>query len=303
MDIESLKLFVKVAETLNISAAGRALGLAPAMASARIAKLESYLGADLFHRSTRRVALSTEGEYFLPHAISILAQHDKVMDVIGADSQQLAGTIRFASSSTFAQLYVVPLLPAFFERYPNINLDMRLGDRPINIIEDGIDLALRSSTVDDSGLRARKLATDKRILCASPDYLSRYGHISVPADLEHHHIISFKERKPRIMRSSHSPQESVFPPTECSARLICDDGTSMRLATLNGVGVSMNSFWSVAAELKQGSLVQVLSDYEVDEETNIWLVYPKANALSGKVRVFIDFLVEKIGDPPIWERD
>ncbi|MGR5118948.1 LysR family transcriptional regulator [Vibrio astriarenae] len=303
MDVESLKLFVKVADILNISAAGRALGLSPAMASSRIAKLESYIGADLFHRSTRHVRLSAEGEFFLPFATKMLAEHDAAMEAIRAESQDISGTLRFAASSTFAQLYVVPLMTEFLDKYSSINLDLRLGDRPVNIIEDGIDLALRSSTIQDSGLRARKLAADRRILCASPDYLSRNGHIALPEDLRQHQIIGFKDRKPRLMTHAVSGATAVFPPQYCQARLVCDDGTSMRIATIEGVGVSMNALWSVAADLKQGRLVQVLPDYEVDQDTDIWLVYPKANALSPKVRAFIDFLVEKIGAPPVWERD
>ncbi|WP_394149855.1 LysR substrate-binding domain-containing protein [Vibrio maritimus] len=301
METESLRLFIKVAEVLNISAAGKSLGLAPAIASSRLSKLENQIGADLFHRSTRKITLSTQGEQFLPYAKEILKQHDAALSVIGKELDEASGTIRFAVSSTFAQLYIVPVLPEFLDRYPNITIDLKLGDQELNIIDHGIDLALRNSAVKDSRLRARKLANDRRILCASPDYVSRKGMPTEPLSLINHDIIAFKEAKPRKLHSE-SNNSATFPPDSSKIRLICDDGTSMRIATVAGIGISMNAYWSVFHELKTGKLVRVLPDYEVEDNTSIWLVYPKANALSPKVRLFIDYLVDKIGNPPMWER-
>jgi DNA-binding transcriptional LysR family regulator len=256
MDVESLKLFVKVADILNISAAGRALGLAPAMASSRIAKLESYIGADLFHRSTRHVRLSAEGEFFLPFATKMLAEHDAAMEAIRAES------------------------------HPSISSKM------VSISRCEAPRFKTQGFVQESSLRIEGSYVHPPII----------SH-ELPEDLRQHQIIGFKDRKPRLMTHAVSGATAVFPPQYCQARLVCDDGTSMRIATIEGVGVSMNALWSVAADLKQGRLVQVLPDYEVDQDTDIWLVYPKANALSPKVRAFIDFLVEKIGAPPVWERD
>ncbi|WP_234497510.1 LysR family transcriptional regulator [Vibrio maritimus] len=301
METESLRLFIKVAEVLNISAAGKSLGLAPAIASSRLSKLENQIGADLFHRSTRKITLSTQGEQFLPYAKEILKQHDAALSVVGKELDETSGTIRFAVSSTFAQLYIVPVLPEFLDRYPNITIDLKLGDQELNIIDHGIDLALRNSAVKDSGLRARKLANDRRILCASPDYVSRKGMPAEPLSLINHDIIAFKEAKPRKLHSE-SNNGATFPPDSSKIRLICDDGTSMRIATVAGIGISMNAYWSVFHELKTGKLVRVLPDYEVEDYTSIWLVYPKANALSPKVRLFIDYLIDKVGSPPSWER-
>ncbi|GAL35610.1 transcriptional regulator LysR family [Vibrio maritimus] len=281
METESLRLFIRVAEVLNISAAGKSLGLAPAIASSRLSKLENQIGADLFHRSTRKITLSTQGEQFLPYAREILKQHDAALNVIGKDPDDASGTIRFAVSSTFAQLYIVPILPEFLDRNPNITIDLKLGDRELNIIEHGIDLALRNSAIKDSGLRARKLADDRRILCASPDYLSRKGMPGEPTSLINHDIIMFKDAKPRKLHSNRD-NSAIFPPDSSKIRLVCDDGTSMRIATASGIGISMNAYWSVFHELNAGKLVRVLPDYEVEDNTSIWLVYPKANALSQK---------------------
>ncbi|MEO0410830.1 MAG: LysR family transcriptional regulator [Pseudomonadota bacterium] len=299
MDTRAIRLFVIAADLLNISAAGRQLGLAPAVAGARLAKLEKEVGADLLHRSTRKVSLSLEGEEFLPFAKEIIAQEDAGLVALGKGSPEVSGTLRFACSSTFAQLYVAPILPEFLDRYPEVNLDLRLSDTQTKLIEGGYDLALRNFAIEDSALMGRKLANDKRVLCASPDYLAQHGAPQNPDDLKGHRLVVFGDTKRQL--SSEDGRQCQFPPDDGKARVICDDGASTRLATLAGVGISMGSLWSLHRELRDGSLVRVLPDYEIDDGSAIWLVYPKSNVLTSKVRVMIDFLIEKIATPPTWE--
>ncbi|MEM9209262.1 MAG: LysR substrate-binding domain-containing protein, partial [Pseudomonadota bacterium] len=281
--------------------AGRQLGLAPAVASARLSKLEKQIGADLLHRSTRKVSLSLEGAEFLPFAREMLAQEDAARAALGHGSKDVTGTLRFAASSTFAQLYIAPVLPEFLARHPGVNLELRLSDTQMNLIEGGFDLALRNYAIEDSSLRARKLAEDKRILCASPDYLARYGVPAEPADLGDHQILVFMDGPARKLTASGGRPAGTFPPPGVPHRVVCDDGASMRIATRSGVGISSNSCWSVHRDLQDGSLVRVLPDYEIDDGSAIWLVYPKSNVLTAKVRALIDFLIEKIGAPPVWE--
>ena len=302
VDTEGIRLFVMAADMLNISAAGRQLGLAPAVASARLSKLEKQVGADLLHRSTRKVSLSLEGAEFLAFAREILAQEDAARAALGHGSNEITGTLRFAASSTFSQLFIAPILPEFLERYPGVNLELKLSDTQINLIEGGFDLALRNYAIEDSSLRARKLADDRRFLCASPDYLSRRGTPKSPDDLGDHQLLVFMDGPARKLRASGDKPTGIFPSPGADTRVVCDDGASMRIATKAGVGISMNSCWSVYKDVQDGLLVRVLPDYEVDDESAIWLVYPKSNVLTAKVRVFIDFLIERIGEPPIWER-
>jgi len=301
MDTDALRLFILAADLLNISAAGRQLGLAPAVASARLAKLEKQVGADLLHRSTRKVSLSLEGAEFLPYARDIIAQEDAAKAALGHGSTKVTGTLRFAASSTFAQLYIAPILPEFLDRYPDITLDLKLSDTRMNLIEGGYDLALRNYAMEDSSLKARKLADDKRILCASPSYLEKYGNPQTAEGLAEHHILAF-EGPARKLVSIDGQRQGLFPPAGHKSRVVCDDGASVRLATLAGVGVSMNSLWCVRKELDSGDLIRVLPDFEVADQSAIWLVYPRSNVLTAKVRVFIDFLLEKIGKPPVWDR-
>ena len=302
MNTDEIRLFVMAAEMLNISAAGRQLGLAPAVASARLAKLEKQLGADLLHRTTRQVSLSLDGEEFLPYAREMLAQEEAALAALGHGNAEVKGTLRFAGSSSFVQLHIMPILPMFLERYPGINLELKLSDTKFNIIDGGFDLALRNYATQDSSLIGRKIADDTRILCASPSYLKAHGTPHEPRDLGSHQLIVFNSATPRMLISETGEAPCTFPPPDINPRIICDDGASTRLAAKNGVGICMNSVWNIHTELNDGSLVRVLPDYKVKDDSAIWLAYPKSNVLTAKVRVFIDFLMEQIGTPPSWER-
>ena len=301
MNTDAVRLFVLAAEKLNISAAGRELGMAPAVASSKLSKLEISLGADLLHRSTRRVSLSTEGAEFLPFAKEILAQEAAARAALGLEQGIVSGTLRFAASSTFAQLYIIPLMPEFLTRYPKIELDLRLSDTRFDLIEGSFDLALRNQSLANSSLKARKLADDMRVLCASPEYLQRHGTPNSLAELNQHQLIGFQGRFPDQYLDQDG-ERSVFEIAEHAMRMSVDDGLSQKLATLAGTGISNNSLWSVASELQDGRLVRILPELEVEHASSLWLVYPKANVLTAKVRVFIDFLVEQIGSNPIWEQ-
>lgn len=302
MDTESIRLFVHAADRLNISAAGRHLDIAPAVASARLAKLEKQIGADLLHRSTRKVSLTQEGEEFLPFAREILAQEDAARAALGQGSTEVTGTLRFAASSTFAQLYVAPLLPEFTARYPGIKLELKFSDTQVNIIEGAFDLALRNVPIADSSLRARKLADDTRLLCAAPSYLKQWGTPQNPEDLADHQLLLLGDGPARKLSFKDGSLEGTFPPPRAERTIRFDDGMCMKIATIAGAGISMNALWSAHQELRNGSLIRVLPDFEIKDDSAVWLVYPKSNVLTAKVRVFIDFMLEKIGDEPVWER-
>lgn len=300
MDTEALRLFVLAAEKLNISAAGRDLGLAPAVSSARLAKLEQSIGADLLHRSTRKVSLSLEGEEFLPFAREILAQENAALVALGKGEADAKGTLRFTAPSTFAQLYIAPILPQFLHAHPGITLDLRLSDTEFDLIEGSFDLALRNMALQDSSLKGRKLADDTRVLCASPAYLTEAGTPAHPRDLSKHRLIAFKDLNPRLL-AGRDGAHAQFEPLESNSRLILDDGLSQKITTLNGAGISLNSLWSVHNELRSGELVRVLPDWRADTQSALWLVYPQSNVISVKVRVFIDFLLRSVKRAVDWD--
>lgn len=294
MDTQTLRLFVLACETLNISAAGRALGMAPAVASTRIAKLEHLVGADLLHRSTRKVSLSLEGRDFLPYAREMIALEEAALAALGTGRTTISGTLRFAAPSTFAQLYIAPLLPTFMDQYPDLRLDLHLSDSEFDLIEGSYDLALRNAVLADSSLTARKLADDTRILCASPAYLERYGAPKAPEELAQHRLIAFKDIEPRMLNSPDGTK-AQFDPKNAAHYLIVNDGLTQKLTTLDGGGISINSIWAVQKELAKGTLKRVLPDYELANKPALWLIYPKSNVVSAKVRVFMDFLIDHFG--------
>lgn len=299
MDTKSLRLFVLASETLNISAAGRTLGMAPAVASTRIAKLERLLGAELLHRSTRKISLSSEGQDFLPYAREMIAQEEAALAALGQGQTKISGTLRFAAPSTFAQMYIAPLLPKFMDIYPDLTLDMHLSDAQFDLIEGSYDLALRNAVLESSSLTARKLADDKRILCASPAYLEEYGTPISSGDLKSHRVIAFRTLEPHRLISQDGKQAELDP-KRAAHRLILNDGMTQKRATLNGAGISVNSRWLVHAEIASGALIHVLPDYEIADQPALWLIYPKSNVVSAKVRVFMDFLIEYVGKAPVW---
>ncbi|MEM8793771.1 MAG: LysR substrate-binding domain-containing protein [Pseudomonadota bacterium] len=299
MDTSGLRLFVLAADKLNISAAGRDLGLAPAVASARLAKLERTLGADLFHRSTRKVALSLEGAEFLPYAREMLAQEDAALAALGRGQSAAKGVLRFTAPSSFSQLYIAPILPDFLALHPGVTLDLRLSDTRYDLIEGSFDLALRNSPLEDSAIMGRKLADDRRVLCAAPSYLERMGTPKHPLDLSDHNLVAFRDQTARPISGPEGPAGHLDP-RQSPCRLIVDDGMTLKQATVSGAGISMNSLWSVHRELLEGSLTRVMPDFEVADQSVLWLYYPKTNVLSSKVRAFMDFLLERIGRSPAW---
>lgn len=299
MDTDNLRLFVMAAERLNISAAGRELGLAPAVASARLAKLEQELGTELLRRTTRKVSLSLEGSDFLPYAREILAQAEAAKAVLGGSGAGPKGTLRFAAPSSFAQLHIMPLLPAFHAAYPDLTLDLRLSDTRFDAIEGSFDLALRSAPLTDSSLKGRKLADDTRILCASPGYLAAQGTPATPADLAGHRFIAWSNLEPREL-INRAGDTAALDPAGMVCRAIVDDGDAQREATVTGAGLSINSLWSVAHEIAAGRLVRVLPEWKMNDRSVLWLVYPRSNVLTPKTRIFMDFLIGNLGGQPDW---
>ncbi len=293
MDTDTLRLFVLACELLNISAAGRKLGMAPAVASTRIAKLEKYVGAELLHRSTRKVSLSVEGQDFLPYAREIIAQEEAGLAALGQGQTRIKGTLRFAAPSTFAQMYIAPILPVFMANYPELTLDLHLSDAQLDLIEGSYDLALRNAVLKDSSLTARKLANDRRILCASPEYLEKFGTPRKPEDLNTHRVLAFRDPEP-IALIGDDGNSAVFAPRQAIQHMVINDGATQHRLTQSGAGISMNSTWLIHEDLTKGTLVQVLPDYKLANEPALWLIYPKSNVVSAKLRVFMDFLINNL---------
>ncbi|TCS43175.1 LysR family transcriptional regulator [Reinekea marinisedimentorum] len=296
MNIEHLKLFVRLASTFNISQAGLELGLSPAVASAYLNKLEQNLGVRLLHRTTRKVSLTEEGKAFLPHAEEVLGSIEAARAAVGAGESSPGGTLRVTAPASFGRMHLVPALRSFMDKYPALNVDLRLSDAIIDMVEGGFDVAIRNAALKDSSMIARKLATDERILCASPQYLAEHGIPETPEDLKHHQCIHIMGLENLNFRSDKGTQT-----IKTKSRLRTDNGEAMRDACAAGLGISVNSKWSAYQLLAEGKLVQVLPDYPLDTDAAIWALYPSSRLLAPKVRVFIDHFAELFGEAPYWQ--
>lgn len=297
MNIAHLKLFLRVAATHNISAAGAELGLSPAVASAHINKLEEDLGVRLVHRTTRKVSLTEEGQAFVQHAEDVLASVEAAKASVGAGSLVPSGTLRVAAPASFGRMHVIPALTHFLQRYPELKVDLMLSDTIVDLVEGGFDIAIRNSELKDSSLIARKLANDKRVLCASPEYLETNGKPQSPRDLKSHNCIT-------LIGMDHwrflEGQDSLNIKVKGNFRT--DNGEAIRDACRQGIGITINSTWSAYRQLIEGELVEILSDYPLISNTAIWAVYPSSRQLAPKVRTFIDFFSEQFGAPPYWDQ-
>ncbi|BFM10670.1 LysR family transcriptional regulator [Simiduia litorea] len=296
MNIDHVRLFVRLAYTQNISSAGQALGLSPAVASSYVGKLEHSLGVRLLHRTTRKVSLTEEGLAFLPHAEDVLASVEAARAAVGAGQLSPQGTLRVAAPASFGRMHLVPALPSFLARYPDLNVDFKLSDSIVDLVEGGFDVAIRNAELRDSTLIARKMAPDKRILCASPSYLAQHGQPVTPEDLLAHQCINLLGLENWQLSTPRGP---VVIKTGGAFRT--DNGEAMRDACISGLGISINATWSVYQHLARGELVPVLEDFPLARETAIWAVYPSSRLLAPKVRAFIDYFADYFGDIPYWD--
>ncbi|MBD1390327.1 LysR family transcriptional regulator [Neiella sp. HB171785] len=298
MNIDHLKLFVRVASTHNITAAGAELGLSPAVASAHIGKLEQSLGVRLIHRTTRRVSLTEEGKAFLPHAQEVLAGVEAAKAAVGTGKLTPQGNLRITAPASFGRMHLVPALAGFLARYPDLTVELRMSDTIVDLIEGGFDVAIRNAELKDSTLIARKLATDKRILTASPAYIAAHGEPRTPQDLHRHKCIHLLGLETWSFTTS---QGAIQIKTNGVFRT--DNGEAVRDACAAGLGISVNSTWSAYQHLQRGELVQVLSDYPLLSETALWAVYPSSRLVAPKVRAFVDYFADCFGESPYWDED
>ncbi|MCM2680300.1 LysR family transcriptional regulator [Echinimonas agarilytica] len=296
MNIEHLRLFVRLASTHNISQAGQELGLSAPVSSIHISKLEESLGTRLVHRTTRKVSLTEEGLEFLPHAKQILASVDAGIASVGTGNKLPKGVLRITASASFGRMHVIPALKGFLDQYPDLSIDISLTDSMVDLVDGGFDIAIRNANLQDSSLIARKLAEDKRIICAAPAYLEKHGIPKTPEDLKKHQCIhhaglsqwTFETAKGRVSFKG-------------KGNIRTDHGEAVRDACVDGLGIAMCATWIAYKHLQSGALVQVLEDYPLIDDASIWAVYPTSKLLAPRVRVFIEYFSQYYGSPPYWQ--
>jgi len=297
--IQEMAVFARVVGAGSLSAAARELGLSPALISRRLAALESRLGVRLINRTTRSLHLTDDGSTYYEACARVLADIEEADATVSAGRVEPRGTLRVALPASFGHQHIAPLIPRFAERYPQIQLALSLSDRTVNLIEEGFDLAVRIAHLEDSSLTARKLAPNRRVVCASPAYLKRHGTPKTPDELTGHNCLTTNDF---TMNWDYKGPGGRTGSVRVAGRYACDNWEVLREWALAGLGIALKSTWDVHRLLAEGALVEVCPGYTFHSDVAIYAVYPSRRFLPAKTRVFIDFLAESFGPDPYWDQ-
>jgi DNA-binding transcriptional LysR family regulator len=296
-DLERMAIFARVVEAKSFSAAARRLGMSKSLVSKQVARLERSLGARLLNRTTRTMSVTEVGAVFYEHCARMLDEVEEARLAVSRLHGEPRGTLKITAPVAFGTLHVAPALPDFLARYPDVSIDMTITDRFADLAEDGYDVALRIAKDPGQNLVARRLAPVNRNVCATPDYFERHGVPRTPHDLAHHNCLTYTYLDQWHLRG---PEGELAVPTSGNLRLNDDEALSQ--AVLGGLGVALLPTFIIGKDLQAGRLQSVLAQY-VPLERHVYAVYLPNRHLSPKVRVFIDFLLERFGSPPYWDRE
>ncbi len=294
-----MSVFAKVVASGSLSSAARDLGVSTAVVSRRLAALEARLGVRLLNRTTRRLALTDEGASYHEACARILAEIEDADAAAAARRVEPQGLLKVALPASFGHKHIAPLVPPFAARFPKIQLAFSLSDRTVNVIEEGFDLAIRIGELEDSSLAARKLAPNRRVVCASPDYLRRHPAPRTPEDLQRHNCLTTNDLQ---MNWEYKGPDGKRGVVRVSGHYACDNWEVLREWAMAGLGIALKSTWDVRRQLEDGSLVPLLPGYDFGTDVAIYAVYPHRRYLPAKTRVFIDFLADSFGPEPYWDR-
>lgn len=286
--------FISIVRHGSISAAARALGLSPPALSKRLAQLEERLGVHLLHRNTRAMNLTDEGQLYYERASQLFADFDALeQDVMNRRSEP-SGVLRVNAPLNFGRVRVAPMISAFSQAYPKLEVDLILSDHPYNLIEGGFDAGIRFGAMPDSGMRARRIATNRRHLWASPSYLKKYGIPQRPEDLVHHQCIVVPRSDDTYGVWTFTRGDTVET-VKVHGALRCNDSEVAQAWALEGRGILMRSAWDTVRYARSGELRIVLEDYDLPNR-DLYVVFPEGAAQSAKVRAFIDFAVAHLSN-------
>ncbi|MES2346572.1 MAG: LysR family transcriptional regulator [Pseudomonadota bacterium] len=298
--LRALEVFVEVVRRDGFARAAEALDTSPANVTRYISDLEAHLQTRLLNRSSRKMSLTSSGEALFERAKSILDDVAEAEAIVSSATMQPHGLLRINAPLSFGVLHLAPLWAKFMRQYPDMQLDVALIDRVVDIVEEGYDMAIRISRAGSTSHVARKLATSHNILCAAPEYVQRCGMPMQPADLLQHTCIGYSYSATadewQILDANGQPQS-----VKVQCVMHSNNGDTARAAAIGGLGVIWQPSFLVGADLRAGRLVRVLPDYHLPD-IDVLAVYPSRRHLSAKVRVMIDFLVEEFSGIPPWDR-
>lgn len=299
-NLDDLAVFVQVMERGSFSAAARDMHLTPKLVSTRIARLEQALGVTLFERNTRSLRITDEGRAIAARARAALGVLEDMQELAACGRHELHGTIRLTAPSPFGRKYVTPAIADFCRLHPQVGFELRLSDQVQDLYADDLDLAIRMGDLADSRLVARRIASNRRVLVAAPEYIARHGAPSKPEDLAAHHCLVFAYPGLRFNTwpLCHGRREKAI---AIQGTLCSDSGDVLNVWCISGMGISLRETWDVHEELRTGRLVRVLPAWEA-KPSQISLVRARREPVPRRLTVFMDFLLECWRGAP-WDAD
>ena len=286
-----LSFFYLLSNKGSLAATARELGVTPPAVSKRLTALEARLGIRLVNRTTRSMSLTSEGELYFSHAARILTQVNELEQLVSSNRATPKGLIRVNASLGFGRRYIGPALAAFFAQYPEVEIQLEISDHPLDLATHRFDLGIRFGTLPDAAFHARKIASNRRLLCASPLYLDKYGTPKKLAELQDHNCIFIRQNEsPYGVWSFNNGgrKENI----KVHGALGCNDGEVALNWALDGFGILLRAEWDIARYVRSGRLRVVLED-QTPTRADVYAVYPQQLHLSARVRSLIDFLIER----------
>lgn len=296
--LDGIAAFARVVGSGSFSAAARRLNISKSAVSAHVQRLEERLGVRLLNRTTRRLSLTEAGAAYYRHCARILIEAEAAEQAASALQREPRGTLRISAPDSFGWMHVAPAVPPFLKRYPDLTIDINLSPAHVNLVDEGLDLAIRIGILEDSALVVRRLAPSRIVLCAAPAYLDEHGTPRMPADLAGHNclcadLLTWGDEW-RLAGKGGEVRVTV------GGSFRSNNAEMLRVAALDGVGIAALPTWVVAGELRSGMLRRVLTAWEAPVST-IYAVYPGNRLMSMKVRAFVDHLARRFGHTPYWE--
>lgn len=288
---QDLGFFHLLAKQGSLVATARELGVTPPAVSKRLAALEARLGVRLVNRTTRSMSLTAEGELYYAQVARILTQIDEVEQLVSSTRATPKGLLRVNASLGFGRRHIGPALAAFYALYPEVEIQLEISDHPLDLTTHGFDLGIRFGTLPDAALHARKIASNRRLLCASPLYLEKHGVPEKLGDLQNHNCIFIRQNESPYgvwTFSNGSRTENI----KVHGALGCNDGEVALNWALEGYGLLLRAEWDIAKYVRSGRLRLVMEDH-TPTRADVYAVYPQQLHLSARVRSLIDFLIER----------
>lgn len=284
--LAAMETFVYVVETGSFSAAARRLNIGQPAVSKTIAQLEKRLAVSLLLRSTRGLTPTEAGLAFFERARRAIDEANEADNAARGSASGLSGNLRISAAVTFGRLHVVPQLGPFLEQHPQLNIDLMLDDRNINLVEEGIDVALRMGPLSDSSLTARKIADCRRVVLGTPAYFSRHGEPCCPTDLDQHQGIVYNLSGGATWTFTQGSEQQT---QTLTGRLRVSAAEGLRAAVLADQGLAIASQWMFAPELASGAVRAVMSDWGLPDQ-DLWAVFPTGRMVSAKARAFVEYM-------------